>query len=141
MIATSQLNLLERATRVMFTKILVALSQQLRDSDLTVEQLTALHLVDQTGTIRSSALGETLGLSPSAVSRMVDGLVGRGLVTREEDAEDRRARRLGLSDEGRELLRVAGTARVRVIAATIEANAPAPVIRGVLKAMEAFLSR
>src|SRR5690242_4453598 len=35
-------------------------------------------------------LGDQLGLSLPAVSRAVDGLVQRGLVTRTEDVEDRR---------------------------------------------------
>jgi MarR family 2-MHQ and catechol resistance regulon transcriptional repressor len=39
-----------------------------------------------------------------AISRSVDGLVQRGLVTRAENTEDRRMKTLQVTDAGRELL-------------------------------------
>ena len=50
-----------------------------------------------------SALAETLGVSPASASRAVDGLVKRRLISRVEDSEDRRVRRLALTPKGREL--------------------------------------
>jgi DNA-binding MarR family transcriptional regulator len=50
-----------------------------------------------------TALAEMLGVSPASASRAVDGLVKRRLITRVEDSEDRRVRRLALTAKGREL--------------------------------------
>ena len=48
-------------------------------------------------------LAESLGASMPSLSRAVDGLVHKGLVTRSEDPDDRRSRRVALSDRGREI--------------------------------------
>lgn len=48
-------------------------------------------------------LAETLGISPASASRAVDGLVKRRLVTRSEDADDRRVRRVVATAKGVEL--------------------------------------
>jgi DNA-binding MarR family transcriptional regulator len=50
------------------------------------------------------SVGDSLGLSLPAISRAVDGLVQRDLVTRVEDATDRRAKLISATDDGRELL-------------------------------------
>jgi DNA-binding MarR family transcriptional regulator len=69
------------------------------------------------------AIGEHLGLSLPAVSRAVDGLVKRGLCTREEDPSDRRSKRIAVTAHGRRLyerlheIRVAG---IREWAADLE---------------------
>jgi DNA-binding MarR family transcriptional regulator len=49
-------------------------------------------------------LADRLGLSLPAVSRSVDSLVQRGLVTRAEDAEDRRMKQVRATAEAPELL-------------------------------------
>ncbi|MGB2711048.1 MAG: MarR family transcriptional regulator, partial [Conexibacter sp.] len=54
-------------------------------------------------------LAPQLGLSVAAAGRAVDGLVRDGLVSRSEDTEDRRIKRLALTEQGREATaRVAG---------------------------------
>ncbi|MFI9831627.1 MarR family winged helix-turn-helix transcriptional regulator [Streptomyces sp. NPDC051913] len=50
-----------------------------------------------------SELGETLGLAKSSLTGLVDRTVQRGLVRREADPRDRRAVRVGLTDEGARL--------------------------------------
>ena len=57
-------------------------------------------------------LAEAIGRSPSATSRLVDGLVRRRLVERRtEEPEDRRQRTLRLTQRGQALLRVVDRAR------------------------------
>lgn len=46
---------------------------------------------------------EELGVSMPSLSRAVDGLVRKDLVSRSEDPEDRRRRRVALTDAGREI--------------------------------------
>jgi DNA-binding MarR family transcriptional regulator len=49
-------------------------------------------------------LGDSLELSLPAISRAVDGLVQRGLVTRTEDEEDRRIKRVRPTKEADQLV-------------------------------------
>src|SRR4051794_36609500 len=58
--------------------------------DLTMGQLRAVLLVAETGGLSGRSLGERLGITPSAVTALVDRLVQRGYVRREENSADRR---------------------------------------------------
>jgi DNA-binding MarR family transcriptional regulator len=49
-------------------------------------------------------LAESLGASTPSLSRAVDGLVRKGLATRQEDREDRRRRRIALTEAGRDVV-------------------------------------
>jgi DNA-binding MarR family transcriptional regulator len=70
--------------------------------DLSFTQIKALCALDADGEERSvKALAESLGVSLAAMSRAVDGLFERGFVRRDEDAADRRMKRVGLTEAGR----------------------------------------
>jgi DNA-binding MarR family transcriptional regulator len=49
-------------------------------------------------------LAEVLGVSVPSMSRAVDGLVKKRLATRVEDPEDRRVRRVAITDKGKKLV-------------------------------------
>src|SRR5262245_5811805 len=49
-------------------------------------------------------LAEALGVSVPSMSRAVDGLVKKRLATRVEDPEDRRVRRVAITDKGKKLV-------------------------------------
>lgn len=51
-----------------------------------------------------SEIGQLVDLSPSAGSHLVDRLFERGLVTRTEDAADRRQRRIAVTADGLAML-------------------------------------
>jgi DNA-binding MarR family transcriptional regulator len=51
-----------------------------------------------------SDLAEALGVSVPSMSRAVDGLVKKRLATRVEDAEDRRVKRVAITDRGKQLV-------------------------------------
>jgi DNA-binding MarR family transcriptional regulator len=57
------------------------------------------------GRLRMSDLGERVVLSRTRVSRLVDEMVGAGLVTREANAEDRRSAYAVITEAGRESFR------------------------------------
>jgi DNA-binding MarR family transcriptional regulator len=85
--------------------------------DLSISQIRILHLLTREMENASlKALGDAIGLSLPAVSRSIDGLVHRNLVTRVENAEDRRLKTVRATGEARELvdhlmeLRLAGIA-------------------------------
>jgi DNA-binding MarR family transcriptional regulator len=85
--------------------------------DLSISQIRILHLLTREMENASlKALAEAIGLSLPAASRSVDALVHRDLVTREENAEDRRAKTVRATSEAHDLvdhlieLRLAGIA-------------------------------
>jgi DNA-binding MarR family transcriptional regulator len=55
---------------------------------------------------------ELVLVSLPAASRMVDDLVRRGFVERHEDAEDRRMKRVSVTDDGRSVIRRLNAARL-----------------------------
>ena len=73
------------------------------DVDLTMGQLRAVFLVAETGGLSGRVLGERLGITPSAVTALVDRLVQRGYVRREEDLVDRRVSWTRPTDQALEL--------------------------------------
>lgn len=78
--------------------------QALGERDLTILQFGALLLLEDGQERTVGALSEQIGRSMSATSRMVDQLVKRELLRRQEDPNDRRARRVTISPAGRKLL-------------------------------------
>ena len=73
---------------------------------------------------RISELQEHVLLSQPALSRLVDRLVERGLVSRCEDPSDARARRVSLTEAGRELQRRIGRAHAADVAAAMASLTP-----------------
>jgi DNA-binding MarR family transcriptional regulator len=85
--------------------------------DLSFTQIKALCALETDGEGRSvKALADSLGLSLPTMSRAVDGLYERGLVGREEDPEDRRMKRVRLTDAGRKAPRALNEARLSALA-------------------------
>ena len=57
-------------------------------------------------------LGEHLGVSSAAASQMLEHLVAEGLIQRTEDPDDRRMKKLSLTDKGSEVIRENISARL-----------------------------
>ena len=80
--------------------------------DLTFSQLRMLWILDQAGSdLAVNELAEQVSLSLPAAGRAVDRMVRIGLLTRREDEVDRRIKRIGLAEPGRETLEKIGRAR------------------------------
>jgi DNA-binding MarR family transcriptional regulator len=82
---------------------------QMRDhrENLTVPQFRTLVLLSHDGDPTMSKVAEHLGISLPAASRMVDGLVRRGLLERQTRAGDRRSVSLSLTSVGQRTFRAA----------------------------------
>ncbi len=96
--------------RGLWRELVVGFASQLGELRLGFTQLAALYVLAD-GSTTVGELAEVLGRSPSATSRLIDGLVRRRLVERREEPEDRRQRLLGLTHRGRALLRAVDRAR------------------------------
>ena len=82
--------------------------------DLSLPQYRVLALLAD-GSTASSVLARQLAVSAPSVTAVVDGLVGRGLVERRPDPEDRRRLTLLLTRDGRKLIATAdATAEARL---------------------------
>ena len=82
---------------------------------VTLPQLMLLNLTSIHGPCRLTALAEKIEVKPSAVTVMVDRLEKRGLVRRVQDPDDRRAVRVEITEEGRDVLDKARELRNEVL--------------------------
>jgi DNA-binding MarR family transcriptional regulator len=102
----------------LWTHLMRGSSQQmfilLGELDLTITQMKTLGMLeDCVEQVSVKELSERLGLSLPATSRTVDGLLRRGLLSRLEDTEDRRIKRVRLTDDGRAMVHRIVTARLQ----------------------------
>jgi MarR family transcriptional regulator, transcriptional regulator for hemolysin len=78
------------------------INENLRPLNLSsAEGNILLHLLTQGPELRQEQLVEQLDVSKPAISRALDSLEVKGFVTRQQDQEDRRARRVRLTDKAR----------------------------------------
>jgi DNA-binding MarR family transcriptional regulator len=71
--------------------------------DLSLSQLRALHVLSHADhELALTELAPQIGLSVAAAGRAIDVLCRHDLVSRHEDPADRRIKRLGLTDAGRD---------------------------------------
>jgi DNA-binding MarR family transcriptional regulator len=90
---------------------------------LSYSEWTGLHLCSQNGT-RAREMAEAIGLTPAAVTDIIDRLESRGLVRRTRDSKDRRAIRIELTPAGRRQHRETRRGVMRMWGATVERLAP-----------------
>ena len=77
--------------------------QLMVETNITLPQMVCLHTLKFQGSQNVGAIGQTLSLSASATSHLVDRLFERGFVTREEDPSDRRQKVVAITSSGLEL--------------------------------------
>lgn len=118
----------ERLTRRMFTRIIRGVARTLQEHDLSVTQLAALYLIDESEWLRISDVAAELELSLPTASRLASDLVRQELLGRKEDASDRRARILTLTAKGRAFIVKSSEARMATIAGTAS-EVPAATIK------------
>jgi DNA-binding MarR family transcriptional regulator len=81
--------------------------------ELSLTQIKLLHhLEDTTSELTLKQGAEAVRVSLPAASRLVEDLVHRGLVERHEDTEDRRMKRISLTDRGRRAITRLNAARL-----------------------------
>ncbi len=97
--------------RALWRELVIGFASQLGELRLGFTQLAALYVLADGSTLTIGELAEALGRSPSATSRLVDGLVRRRLLERRAEPEDRRQRSLGLTQRGHAVLRAVDRAR------------------------------
>ena len=71
---------------------------------LTIAQVKSLFFIRNRGSTSSGKLASALGVTPTNTTGIVDRLVKQGLVSREENPEDRRMLLLRPTEKGEELV-------------------------------------
>lgn len=71
---------------------------------LSMPQFSILMQLYYRGICGMSEVSERFEITPAAASQLVDKLVQSGLIRREEDLQDRRAKSLKLTDKGKQLI-------------------------------------
>jgi len=75
-----------------------------KSTGLSMPQFSILMQLHYRGACGMSEISERFEVSPAAASQLVDKLVQSGLIQREEDPHDRRAKTLNLTGKGRTLI-------------------------------------
>ena len=91
---------------------------------LSMPQLSVLIQLHFRGVCGMSEVSERFEITPAAASQLVDKLVQNGLIRREEDPRDRRAKCLDLTDKGRDLLQRNFDERYRWVDEVVEKLTP-----------------
>jgi MarR family 2-MHQ and catechol resistance regulon transcriptional repressor len=93
---------------LIFIKAFLAINRvamaSLGDSGLCESDFRVLEVLLHKGPQPVNALGPRVHLTPGSISTAVDRLYARRLVSREEDAHDRRVRMVSLTPDGRKLI-------------------------------------
>ena len=76
----------------------------LKDSCLGDSEFRVLEVLLHKGVLPVNVIGPKVDLTPGSISVAVDRLHCRGLVSRTEDADDRRVRRVDLTAKGRRVI-------------------------------------
>ena len=118
--------------RALWRELVIGFAEGLSQLDVSFTQLAALYAVSGPETLTVGDLAEHIGRSPSATSRLVDGLVGRGYLRRREEVADRRQRVLSLTDDGQALVAAVDRDRADQFLAVVR---PMPMAERALVAM------
>lgn len=119
-----------RAAAALFLEAIPSLMCQLRnelaetESGLTIAQFRCLKMVQRSAAVSLGDLAEANGVSPPAMSKLVDGLVEGGLLERRPASDDRRRLKLTVTPAGRRKLDLVGD-RLRTQLAGLLAALPA----------------
>jgi len=111
--------------RALWRDLVIGFAVQLGEMRLGFTQLAALYVLSEADVLTVAELAVEIGRSPSATSRLVDGLVHRSLVERTTDEADRRQRRVALARRGRLLVAVVDRARAAQFLSVVRPLPPA----------------
>jgi DNA-binding MarR family transcriptional regulator len=71
---------------------------------LSMPQFGVMMRLDHGGSCAVSDIGKHMEITSAAASQLIDGLVDKGFLERVENPEDRRAKRISISQKGRALI-------------------------------------
>ena len=124
------------------SRLLVAISARsiaLVDDTITIPQFRTLVILSNEGPVNLATLASLLDVQPSTIGRMVDRLVGAGLIDRQPHPTSRRELVAELTPRGRRIVQKVTASRRNELARIVE-KMPARERRGLVRALAAFTS-
>jgi DNA-binding MarR family transcriptional regulator len=88
-------------------------SRLAKESGLSIHQLGILMQIHFRGNYGISEISNRFDITNAAASQLVDKLVQSGLIQREEDPQDRRAKLLNLTEKGKKMIQQGAERRYR----------------------------
>lgn len=101
-----------------------AIFQEVMTDGLTPPQFAALVKIRDFGKVSQNRLGRSVAMDPATSQGVIQRLLGKGLIRREDDPEDRRRALLSLTPEGEETVDRLIPLGKRVTAETLEPLTP-----------------
>lgn len=101
-----------------------AIFQEVMTDGLTPPQFAALVKIRDFGKVSQNRLGRSVAMDPATSQGVIQRLLGKGLIRREDDPEDRRRALLSLTPEGKETVDRLIPLGKRVTAETLEPLTP-----------------
>ena len=80
------------------------LMSSIKEEGLSMSQVNALFHLKYKGPGTVSGIAEKLGVTNAATSQMLEGLVSRKFISRIEDPDDRRVKKISVTDKGLKFL-------------------------------------
>jgi DNA-binding MarR family transcriptional regulator len=127
--------LLEVVPRVM--RVVRAEMRRHRASGLSVPEFRALGFLNRQPGASLGDVADHVGTTPPSMSKLIDGLVGRKLVTRQTAPNDRRRLTLTLTQRGRAIWEAARASTQTHLANLLSARSPAERVT-IVRAMQAL---
>lgn len=109
--------------------------------NLTQAEFRCLRLFGSDEVLNNKSIAERMKLSPSRLTRIIDGLVAKEYVIREIDSNDRRNMKVSLSQRGKSLVNQLNKAYVdihREILQDIDESQHAPLITALMHLLAAL---
>lgn len=140
----------ERLANLTFSLLANCQEKEVRLADihhLTQAEFRCLRLFGTDESVNNKSIAERMNLSPSRLTRIIDGLVEKEYINREIDPNDRRNMRVMLSRRGRQLVNQLNKAYVQIhneILQDIEEDQHEPLITAMqhlLEALEKWLKK
>jgi DNA-binding MarR family transcriptional regulator len=91
-----------------FTRLL---DKRMAREGASLARTRVLLMIERRGPVKASDIAELFGLAPRTVTDTLDGMERQGLIRREPDPKDRRAKRILITEAGRQA--VAATEPIR----------------------------
>ncbi len=99
-------------------------NMELKAQGASLAQLKLLLFIDHTNFARATDISEAFGFAPRTVTEAIDGLEREGLVRRNPDPNDRRAKHISITDAGRKVINNADPCRRAIAARIFQALTP-----------------
>ena len=120
---------------IVFGRFAPSILRTFKDFDYSLAQVASLFILDEKGELTIKQVAGLLERSVSATSRLLDQLASRSMITRREDEQDHRAKRVAITEQGRQFIEALQLLRADVQMEMMEYLAPheqAEVVRGVV---------